>query len=163
MPALALYWDANNFLSYIDGDEGRLPTLAALMERADAGEATIYTSAISQVEVAFGTAEQQQRALDLQTEQRIDQLWDNSKAITVVEYHPVISRGARSLMRNAITEGRSLKAMDAIHLATAQWLHQTGCNIAEFHTYDHRLNGYASVVGFTICEPYLQQPGFNLI
>ena len=159
MPALALYWDANIFLSYIEGDAGRLPMLDALLTRADAGDVTIYTSAISQVEVAFARAEQRQRALDPQTEQRIDQLWDNSKAITVVEYHPVISRGARSLMRNAITEGRSLKAMDAIHLATAQWLHQTERNIAEFHTYDYRLNGYAPVVGFTICEPYLQQPG----
>ena len=159
MPALALYWDANIFLSYIEERPGILPTLEALLKRADAGEAIIYTSAISQVEVAFADAEQQQRALDPQTEQRIDQLWADSKAITVVEFHSGIAREARSLMRNAITLGRSLKPMDAVHLATAQWLHQTGRSIAEFHTYDHPLKGYASTVGFTICEPYLQQPG----
>ena len=136
MPALALYWDANAFLSYINGDAGRLPTLDGLLQRAAAGDAVIYTSALSLVEVAFGAAEQQQRALDPQTEQRIDQLWNDPKAVTVVEFHPGIGRAARDLVRNAITQGRSLKPLDAVHLATAQWLHQTGRSIAEFHTYD---------------------------
>ena len=161
MPALALYWDADTFLSYINGYAGRLPTLDALLTRADAGDATIYTSAISQVEVAFAAAEQRQRVLDPQTEQRIDQLWADSKAIAVVEYHPGIGREARSLIRNAITEGRSLKPMDAIHLATALWLRQTGIPVAEFHTYDHRLIGYAAVDGVAICEPHTLQP--NLV
>ena len=159
MPALALYWDANTFLSYINGDAGRLPTLDALLERAAAGDTAIYTSALSQVEVAFAATKQLQRALDPQTEQRIDQLWADPKTITVVEYHTHIGREARSLMRNAITEGRSLKPMDAIHLATALWLRRTGIPVAEFHTYDRNLSRYAVIDGVTICEPYLQQPG----
>lgn len=160
MPALALYWDANTFLSYINGDAGRLPTLDALLERAAAGDTAIYTSALSQVEVAFAATEQLQRALDPQTEQRIDQLWADPKAITV-EYHIGIGRQARSLMRNAITEGRSLKPMDAIHLATALWLRQTGIPVAEFQTYDRNLIGYAAIDGVTICEPHIIQP--NLV
>lgn len=161
MPALALYWDANNFLSYINEIPERLPTLDALLDRAAAGDAAIFTSAISYAEVAFGAVEQRQRALDPQTEQRIDQLWNDSKAVTVVEYHIDIGREARSLMRNAITLGQSLKPMDAIHLATALWLRQAEISVAEFHTYDHRLNGYATTVGFAICEPHTLQP--NLV
>ena len=161
MPALALYWDANIFLSYINGYADRLPTLDALLARADAGDAAIYTSAISQVEVAFADAEKRQRVLDPQAEQNIDRLWNDSKAIMVIEYHPVIGRGARALVRNAMTHGQRLTPLDAVHLATAQWLHQNVHSIAEFHTYDHDLNDYAPIVGFTICEPYLhlQQPG----
>lgn len=161
MPALALYWDANAFLSYINGDAGRLPTLDALLDRAAAGDAAIYTSALSQVEVAFATTERLQRALDPQTEQRIDQLWADPKAITVVEYHIYIGREARSLIRNAMTEHRRLTPMDAIHLATALWLRQTGIPVAEFHTYDRDLIDYAAIDGVAICEPHIIQP--NLV
>lgn len=41
MPALALYWDANAFLSYINEMPERLPTLDALLDRATTGNAAI--------------------------------------------------------------------------------------------------------------------------
>ena len=48
--------------------------------------------------------------------------------------------------------------MDAIHLATAQWLADNGTEIDEFHTYDRGLDKYAALVGFKICEPYTAEP-----
>ena len=164
MPALALYWDANNFLSYINGVPERLPVLDGLLYRATAGDAVIYTSALSQVEVAFAATERLQRALDPQTEQRIDQLWADPKTITVVDYHIHIGREARSLMRNAMTERWRLSPMDAIHLATALWLRQTGIPVAEFHTYDRDLIAYAAIDGVAVCEPHIIQPNLaNLV
>ena len=76
----------------------------------------------------------------------------------MVEYHAEIGNRARTLMRNAITRGWSLKPLDAIHLATAQWLVDNGVQVDEFHAYDRSLDKYGSIVGFTICEPNTPQP-----
>ena len=110
------------------------------------------------MEVAFAASEQQRRALDVQEEEKIDGLWSDPDAIDLVEYHDDIGRQARSLIRNSITRGWSLKPLDAIHLATAQWLMRVGFSVSEFHTYDSRLERYGPIVGFKICQPYTPQP-----
>lgn len=158
MPDTFIYWDANPFLSYINQHPDRMPTLDALLDDSASGSVTIYTSALSQVEVAFAASEQKRRALDAQEEQKIDGLWNDSDAVSLVEYHDGIGRQARALMRDAITRGWSLKPLDAIHLATAMWLVQAGFQVAEFHTYDRSLDKYGSIVSFTICEPHTPQP-----
>ena len=62
-------------------------------------------------------------------------------------------------MRLAVTRGWSLKPLDAIHLATAQWLSSLGIEIDEFHTYDtHALFKYVPIVDFNVCEPHTLQP-----
>ena len=61
-------------------------------------------------------------------------------------------------MRDAITKGWSLKPLDAIHLATAQWLSSVGVTVDEVHTYDNSLVKYGPIVGFSIMEPYAPQP-----
>ena len=157
---MATYWDSNAFLSYINDVPARMPTLDALLDSSASGsdETKIYTSAISQVEVAFAASEQQQQALDPQVEQKISNLWSDPGAIVVVEYHDGIGQQARALMREAITRGWSLKPLDAIHLATAQWLVSVGFAVDEFHTYDRRLDKYGPIVGFRICEPYTAKP-----
>ena len=154
MPDTAIYWDANVFLSYVNGMPERLPTLDALLESsASGGGIRIYTSTLSVTEVAFAASEQQQRTLDPATEQKIDSLWELNGPVTRVDFHIVIGRQARGLMRGAITNGWSLKPYDANHLATAQWLSQTGIRVDEFHTYDNRLIKYAHIVGFQIRNP----------
>ena len=153
-----LYWDSCNFLSYVNEYPERIPTLEALLERSAKGEFELYTSEISRVEVAFAASEQKRRRLDHEVEHRIDSLWADSNVVVSVEYHGVIGQVARDLMREAITRGWSLKPLDAIHLATAQWLSSVGIEVSEFQTYDGRLSRYASIVDFSICEPYTPQP-----
>ncbi|MBI2867754.1 MAG: type II toxin-antitoxin system VapC family toxin [Chloroflexi bacterium] len=150
-----IYWDANVWLCYINGDPDRLPILDALL--ADSGSKNgaieIITSALSQVEVAFGKAEQDKKALDTETERQIDALWADRSTLKVAEYHDRIGKEARQFIRLALTKGWSLKPMDAIHLATAKLL-----QCVEFHTYDERLLKFSNDIGFPVIEPYVQQP-----
>lgn len=154
-----IYWDANPFLSYVNGHPDRLPTLDALLDKSASGAFKLYTSGLSQVEVAFAASEQKRRSLDPEEEQKIESLWSDPGVVEIIEYHDGIGRQARTLMRDAITRGWSLKPMDAIHLATAQWLLDNGYAVAEFQTYDRSLDKYGPIVGFRICEPFIAQPG----
>ena len=158
MSAAAVYWDANVFLSYLNGDPERLPTLDALLESASSGSIRIYTATLSVTEVAFADSERRRRELDPAMEQKIDDLWRVNGPVIPVDFHIGIGRQARSLMRNALTSGWALKPNDANHLATAQWLSETGIAVAEFHTYDRRLMRYGAIVGFKIVEPYTLEP-----
>ena len=63
-----IYWDANAFLAYVNEETNRMPTLDAILDGAAKGEIQLRTSEISRAEVAFGTTEQTQRALDIATE-----------------------------------------------------------------------------------------------
>lgn len=149
----SVYWDANAFLSYVNGYEGRMPVLEALLS---GGGVTIYTSVISKAEVAFGGVEQTRRRLDPAVEGRINGLWANPDTI-VVDCQNEIGEGARRLMRETFPRGWRLKPPDAIHLATARWLIDTGVRVDEFHTYDQRLMRRSDIVGFTICAPNTAQ------
>ena len=88
----------------------------------------------------------------------IDNLWEDRKAIQMVEVTPVVTRKSRDPVRDAKGLGFSLKPMDAIHLATAMLYGAT-----EFDTYDNGLTKYAPAVGMPIREPVLAQPtlGFS--
>lgn len=154
-----IYWDANPFLSYVNGHPDRLPTLDALLDKSSSGALKLYTSALSQVEVAFAASEQKRGSLNPEEGQKIASLWSDPRVVEIVEYHDGIGRQARALMRDAITRGWSLKPMDAIHLATAQWLLDNGYAVAEFHTHDRSLDKYGPIVGFRISEPHIIQPG----
>ena len=153
-----LYWDSCAFLSYVNALPDRIPTLEALLESSATGEIELYTSTISHVEVAFAASEQLRGALDREMERRIDSLWADPTVVVSVEYHGRIGEIAKDMMRGAITTGWSLKPLDAIHLATAQWLSSVGVDVSEFHTYDHGLFKYTPIVGFSICEPHTPQP-----
>ena len=159
MPDLRnVYWDANLFLYFVNEEAGRMPVLQALLSSSASGDIAIYTSALSKVEVAFGAEEQRRSRLDSEVSGRINSLWADPAAISVVEYHDAIGNEATRLIRDGITRGWSLRSLDAIHLATAQWLSDTGIKIDEFHTYDKALFKYAGVVDFDILEPYIAQP-----
>ena len=118
----AVYWDSCLFVSYIEDTPGRGPTLGSLLARSNPdGDIQIYTSTLSHVEVAFSESERGSGQLDALIEGRIDTLWTDPKAIVSVEFIDIIGKLARDLMRRGIPLGWSLKPLDAVHLATAQW------------------------------------------
>ncbi len=155
-----IYWDSNVFLSYVNELSDRMPVLDVLFETSNrvGGTVNIHTSTLTQVEVAFAASEQTQQVLDPQVEQALNDLWADQEVVVTVEYHIGIGQIAKSLIRDAITRGWSLKPLDAVHLATAQWLSHSGLALEEFHTYDKGLEKFESFVDFTICEPYAEQP-----
>ncbi len=158
----SVYWDANVFLSYVNATPDQMPILEALLDQAAKREITIYTSALSRVEVAFSDSEQQSRVLSPEIENQINSLWANRRVVRSIEIVQAITLAARGLMRDAIARGWSLKPPDAIHLATAQWLPSAGFGVDEFHTYDASLFRYADVMRFDIHEPRTEQPRLAL-
>ena len=154
MPAESrIYWDANVLLSYIDGDQDRLPPIEELLRRSRAGEVELVTSTLTQVEVAFAPSEKEAGVLDDEIETAIDELWLPGSPIKVVELHAAVAAQARALMRTELAAGRSgLRASDGIHLATAITM-----SVDDFHTYDQRLSGHAAGVAFPVREPFTPQ------
>lgn len=150
-----LYWDSCVFLSYIDAEPGRVETIADLFDeiQRSKGAKKIVTSTASIVEVAYGSQEKLRRTLDSSIQRRIDDLWSDSSVLAFIEYHEGIGSMARSLMRDALTKGYSLRPLDAIHLASAQWL-----RVTEFYTYDEPLDKYSLMINCNICRPYISQP-----
>lgn len=151
---LSIYWDSCVFLSYVEGDADRLPVLDALFDQAGrTREIRILTSTVSIAEVAFVQAERANRVSNPQVAADLDNLWDNRAVLTLVEFHTLIARDARDLIRDAMGKGWTLKPADAIHLATARRV-----DAAEFQTYDQALFRYAEILKVPINEPRVQQP-----
>ena len=151
-----IYWNSCVWLSYINGYPDRRPTLDALLADSvsNVGDITLVTSTVSITEVAFALAEQQQAAPEQAIEAGIDAMWDDTRAITLIEFHPHIAREARGLIRRGLQHQWSLKPLDAIHLATAKWF-----EVVEFHTYDKKLKRYESELEFPVLEPHVS--GFS--
>jgi predicted nucleic acid-binding protein len=131
-----------------------MPILDALLEQAsETDELIIYTSAVSITEVAFAKAEKDGGILDPKIESEIDALWNDRSAVKLVEFNEIVARSARSLLRRAIEQGRPLKPMDAIDLATA-----LNRSVTEFHTTDERLQKNWQDLGFAVRDPFTEKP-----
>lgn len=149
-----LYWDANVFLSYIDGAPDRLSDIDAVLEEARQGKVEIVTSTTSITEVAFGSVEMDRRALDPEIQAKIEGLWVPASPVNLVEVSVLIVEKARSIMRSAIPQGAKVpKPMDAIHLSTAVRL-----EVDVFQTYDGPLRKVAARIGLTSTEPSTSSP-----
>ena len=148
-----IYWDANCFLAYVNQETDRIDVLNDLLRLSESGEIELYASTVSQVEVAFSDSERRRGVLDPETESRIGNLWGEDNVVNSVVFNDEIGGIAKNLMRHSIARGWSLKPLDAIHLATAQWMPNLGAQVDEFHTYDGGLPRYSPIVGFPITEP----------
>jgi predicted nucleic acid-binding protein len=146
------YWDACVFLSIVEGHPDRMPVIEGLLSEAELGSIEIYTSTISIVEVWYGKAEKDGKALSSKIEGKINKLWLSTSPFRLIDLYPTIAVEAKVLMRQAMVKGLSLKTVDAIHLATAKQF-----KVTEFHTYDDGLKKYAISIGFKILEPHSNQ------
>ncbi len=147
------YWDANLFLSYLNDDPTRVPTLEAILDEiSNNGKDKIVTSVLSKVEVAWVATEKYNRALDPDEEARIDALW-NDPVIEFVDFNDEITYITRSLLRRAMSRGWGLRTNDAIHLASAEWV-----GAIEMNTYDDRLFKYSELIGLDVKNPIAVQP-----
>jgi predicted nucleic acid-binding protein len=140
-------------LSYINGTPDRLPDIEALLGRSGK-DCRLITSVLSIVEVAFAKQEQDAKALSDEQAAAIAELWEANSPISTSEFYQLIAEDAQALIREAMTRGWSLKAADAIHLATADRL-----KVVEFHTYDKSLEKYSEITKtkFKICAPVAGQ------
>ena len=148
-----VYWDSCIFLHDIEGREEWLPILDALLEEASTtADLVIVTSTLSICEVAFAEVERRDLALDPDIEANIDALWADRAAVQLVEFDQIIARSSRSLLRRHAETARSLKPLDAIHLATAQQM-----RVDDFHTTDDRLKNWNDL-GFPVQDPWTPRP-----
>lgn len=152
-----VYWDANCFLAYINEEAEHMPMLDALLEESRNANIIIVTSVLSVTEVAFAAVEKEQRALDPEVENAINDLFSDREVVRLAEYHELVAREAAYLIRDAMVNGWSLKPIDAIHLATAKRL-----NVAEFHTLDGPLVKYGGPLDFPIHAPRTDRPRLPL-
>ncbi len=152
-----LYWDADVLLSYINGDEGRVEHIRALLADADKGLVNIATSTFSVTEVAFAAqekAEKAARVLEDVEDERIRKLWLPSSPIRLVEFHLLLAERSRELLRESITRGWSLKPADAIHLASAE-----NIGAAKLHTYNLAdFERWTPVIGMPVENPTSANP-----
>ncbi len=144
------YWDSCVFLSYVSKEAARHTVIDGMLHDCEMGKCTIYTSAISISEVAYGAVEKLKRKLDPETEEKIDSLWTIRSPIRIVEATIDIAKHAKELARLILPDGFSASPFDAMHLATARLWSAT-----EFNTYDNRLkhDKYSKWLGFPIREP----------
>jgi predicted nucleic acid-binding protein len=146
------------FLSYINGIEERVESIEDLWkEISESDDKGIVASAIGIAEVACLDTEKSQNRANPRVEADIDAMW-HDPSVSLIEVSPHIAFLARKLMRDGISEGWALKPYDAVHLATAMWVHRNVGLVSEFHTYDDGLKRYTSVIGIAICEPHVRQP-----
>lgn len=157
-----VYWDTSVFLEGFDGTSARQELVAYMLEECTLGRLVIYTSTLSIAEVQYAKSEKAQKALSKSTERAIAKLWHPGSKIRLVEVHELICREAAMLSRSALgwgwdtkhPEGFSIKAPDAIHLATAIRVSKlNNSKISEFNAYDDGYTKYAPHVSFRICEP----------
>jgi predicted nucleic acid-binding protein len=148
-----IYWDADVFLSYVNGLPDRLPTIETLLTLARVGaRVEIVTSTLSITEVAFAHAEQSRGRPDPVIEQILDSLWSDA-VLRLAQLTVPIARAARQPVRASLQTAPRLKPPDAFHLATAERL-----DVTEFHTYDADLHRYAGRFGFPIHVPTAPTP-----
>lgn len=149
-----LYWDANVFLSYVDGTPDRLPHIEALLREAEHEKVEIVTSTVSITEVAFGSVEMDKRALAPEIQEKIEGLWLPASPVSMVEVSVLVVEDAREIMRAAIPDyAKVAKPMDAIHLSTAIRMEAD-----VFHSYDEPLRKIARRNGLKADEPSATSP-----
>lgn len=149
-----VYGDSNIFIHYFNNQPDYIATLEQLFDEISKDrDRKIITSAFSIIEVAHVANEKINSKLLPDIEKKLDEFWMDDSLIEFIDFHEKLARDARTLMRQALQDGYTLKGPDALHLASAQSI-----GVSEFLTYDTGLFKYAAMTGFKIREPYIAQP-----
>jgi predicted nucleic acid-binding protein len=149
-----VYFDANVFLSLIDNEAARVPTISGLIEECKLDGVEIVTSALSITEVAFAAAEQKASELSPAELAKINALWEPGSPFIVAELHQLVASDARDVIRESMIEtSHTLKPADAIHLATALRVGAT-----HFYTFDERVQRLRHSRPIKILAPTLRHP-----
>ena len=144
-----IYCDSCVFLAYFKDERDNADIVASLLDEVQMDpNRKLLTSIFSIAEVAKAAADKSQTDSNLISISDLDELWDNPLLVQLADFHITLARMARDLVR----KHSSLKAKDAVHLATAQ-LHDASV----FFTYDKKLLRFSSEFDFDIVEPYLRQ------
>lgn len=148
------YLDANVLLAYISDERGRAGVVDQLLARAASGNLRLFTSTLSIVEVAFGAGEKVDREFEPTVEATIDALWQPGSVITLAEPSVPTLTIARRYVRRAVESGRSVKPLDAVHLATA-----VAAKVDRLLTYEEepRRAYWAELTGLAVEEPSVAQ------
>lgn len=148
------YWDSSVFTAYAKQEPGRVDIIETLWgEIAAHSEDRIVTSTLSIAEVVHGGALKLGHPLPPAMIARIDAIWTDP-SVMVIEVPEVVMYHARDLMREGYTHSWSLQPYDAVHLATAWWLHQNVHPIHIIHGYDRGWPKFTPLVGgLVIAEP----------
>lgn len=98
-----LYVDSNVFISYFNNHSGRATIIEQLFDEVERSpDRKLITSALTIVEVANLAIEKARNKLIPDFEQRLDDLWQNRALIEFVDFHEILARQARTLMRLAV-------------------------------------------------------------
>lgn len=117
-------------------------------------ECLVCTSRLSEVEVASALVRRtKEGSLSLAERDRaLSALSDDMRSIYVVEFFPEIAKAARGLLLR-----HTLRASDAVQLASAAHLRETAVDGVLFVAFDRRLNEAALGEGLTL-PPGIRPP-----
>lgn len=85
--------------SLVSDEPGRAGTVEEFLRQAGARSIVALTSTITIAEVVHGTEEKLHRALDDETERRVDELWAPGGPVTMIETSRRVLTAARGLIR----------------------------------------------------------------
>lgn len=144
-----IYCDSNVFLAYFKGEVGRVGIVESLIDEVrGTKELRLLSSLLSVTEVAHTATLKSRSVSDLEAIEALDSFWSNTSVVELSDFHIVLARRARALVR----KHRGLDPRDAIHLATA-----LQGKASELLTYDSDLLKLNDDYEFKICEPYLRR------
>lgn len=141
-----VYWDSVCFLGWLQDEGDKSPDCEQVLVEADAGKATIVTSALTIAEV-------------LMVKRRVPIAKENRDLVSSFFKRDYIE--IRSVTRRLAEHARELvwdaniDPKDAIHVATA-----LAADLTEIHTFDRQLTNAINQINggkLTACRPYVAQ------
>ena len=147
------YWDACMFLAWLNDEQrasGEMDGVREIVERAKRRDCRLMTSVLTTVEV-----------LEAKIPAGVDTMLNGlMRRMARVSIDIKVAQLAHDIRSYYAKDGQSIKAPDALHLASAI-LHRAD----ELHTFDSRLIALTGDVAghrLTICKPVARSPQLDL-